>query len=71
MFQEQKNSLVLIKSAVKNSRKEDPKEILVYEKENATDEVVGETTSVEEIQEEVNSDSEVAEDTAEEKEESK
>ena len=66
-----KNSLVLIKSAVKNSRKEDPKEILVYEKENATDEVVGETTSVEEIQEEVNSDSEVAEDTAEEKEESK
>ena len=66
-----KNSLVLIKSAVKNSRKEDPKEILVYEKENATDEVVGETTSVEEIQEEVNSDIEVAEDTAEEKEESK
>ena len=35
-----KNSLVLIKSAVKNSRKADPKEILEYEVETVVDEVV-------------------------------
>ena len=38
-----KNSLVLIKTAVKNSRKEDPKEILTYEVETVVDEVVEET----------------------------
>ena len=38
-----KNSLVLIKTAVKNSRKEDPKEILVYVEETVVDEVVEET----------------------------
>ena len=35
-----KNSLVLIKSAVKNSRKENPKELLTYEAETVVDEVV-------------------------------
>lgn len=35
-----KNSLVLIKSAVKNSRKADPKEILEYEVETVVDDVV-------------------------------
>ena len=35
-----KNSLVYIKSAVKNSRKEDPKELLIYEEETVVDEVV-------------------------------
>ena len=44
-----KNSLVLIKSAVKNSRKENPKEILTYESDTVVDEVVEE--NVEETQE--------------------
>ena len=35
-----KNSLVLIKSAVKNSRKADPKEILEYEVDTVVDDVV-------------------------------
>ena len=35
-----KNSLVLIKSAVKNSRKADPKEILEYEVETVVDDVI-------------------------------
>ena len=35
-----KNSLVLIKTAVKNSRKEEPKEILTYVEESVVDEVV-------------------------------
>ena len=35
-----KNSLVLIKTAVKNSRKEDPKEILTFVEETVVDEVV-------------------------------
>ena len=43
-----KNSLVLIKSAVKNSRKEDPKEILTYVEETVVDEVV-ETPEVTEV----------------------
>ena len=42
-----KNSLVYIKSAVKNSRKEDPKELLIYEEETVVDEVV--ETTVEEV----------------------
>ena len=38
-----KKSLVLIKSAVKNSRTKDPKEILTYEEETVVDEAVEET----------------------------
>ena len=41
-----KNSLVLIRSAVKNSRKKKPKEIISYEEETVVDEVV-ETNEVE------------------------
>lgn len=41
-----KNSLVLIRSAVKNSRKKNPKEIISYEEETVVDEVV-ETNEVE------------------------
>ncbi len=53
-----KNSLVLIKTAVKNSRKSEPKEILSYEEaETVVDEVVEENTEVKE---------EVVEDTTEE-----
>lgn len=37
-----KNALVLLKSAVKNSRKENPKEIISYEEETVVDEVVEE-----------------------------
>lgn len=45
-----KNSLVFVKTAVKNSRKQDAKEILVYESETVVDEVIEEnaTTSIEE-----------------------
>ena len=43
-----KNSLVFIREAVKNSRKQDPKEILVYEEETVIDEVV--ETNVEEVE---------------------
>ena len=45
-----KNSLVLIKSAVKNSRKEDKKELISYVEETVVDEVVTESeeTKVEE-----------------------
>ncbi len=44
-----KNSLVLIKTAVKNSRKSEPKEILSYEEqETVVDEVVEENTEVKE-----------------------
>ena len=70
-----KNSLVLIKSAVKNSRKVEPKEILEYTEETVVDEVV-EETPVEEVKEEVAEEvtteatevttEEVAEETAEE-----
>ena len=38
-----KKSLVLIKSAIKNSRKKNPKEIITYEEETVVDEVVEET----------------------------
>lgn len=47
-----KKSLVLIKSAVKNSRKASPKELITYEEETIVDEVV-EETSVEEANETV------------------
>ena len=46
-----KNSLVYIREAVKNSRKADPKEILVYEEETVVDEIV--ETAVEEVVETV------------------
>ena len=59
-----KNSLVLIKSAVKNSRKADPKEILEYEVETVVDEVV--ESSVENT---TNEDVNTAEETSEIKEE--
>jgi len=42
-----KNSLVFIREAVKNSRKQNPKDILVYEEETVVDEVV--ETNVEEV----------------------
>ena len=60
-----KNSLVFIKSAIKNSRKADPKEIITYEEETVVDEVVEDTNvnteAVETKEEEV---SEAAEETA-------
>ena len=59
-----KNSLVLIKSAVKNSRKADPKEILEYEVETVVDEVV--ESSVENT---TNEDVNTVEETSEIKEE--
>ena len=40
-----KNSLVLIRSAVKNTKKADPKEILTYVEETVVDEIVEETTN--------------------------
>mgnify|MGYP000804188367 FL=1 len=48
-----KNSLVLIKAAVKNGRKEDPKEILTYEVETVVDEVVETPEVTEEVTETV------------------
>ncbi len=48
-----KNSLVFIKSAVKNSRKALPKEILSYELEEVNNDTVENTESVEEVKEEV------------------
>ena len=55
-----KDSLVLIKSAVKNSRKENPKEVLTYVEETVVDEVVeqpaeevNETANISEATEEV------------------
>ena len=48
-----KKSLVLIKSAVKNSREKDPKEVLTYEEETVVDAVVEETPATEEVVEEV------------------
>ncbi|MBQ6687053.1 MAG: 50S ribosomal protein L3 [Bacilli bacterium] len=47
-----KKSLVLIKSAIKNSRKKNPKEIITYVEETVVDEVV-EETATEEVVEEV------------------
>ena len=62
-----KNSLVLIKTAVKNSRKEDPKEILAYEVETVVDEVVEETPEVtEEVTETANEVADTKEETKEE-----
>ncbi|MBD8921835.1 50S ribosomal protein L3, partial [bacterium] len=55
-----KNSLVLIKSAVKNSRKEDPKEILTYVEETVVDEVV-ENETTEEVTEVVDAKEETKE----------
>ena len=60
----QKNSLVLIKSAVKNSRKKNPKEVITYE--NVVDEVVEEVVNptevtLETVSEEVNETVEEAE----------
>lgn len=48
-----KQSLVLIKSAVKNSRKPEAKEVLSYVEETVVDEVVEETPAVEEVTETV------------------
>ena len=45
-----KNSLVLIKTAVKNSRKSNPKEILEYEIETVVDEVTPEEVSEEVVE---------------------
>lgn len=45
-----KNSLVLIKTAVKNSRKSDPKEILEYKQETVVDEVTPEEVSEEVVE---------------------
>ena len=44
-----KKSLVLIKSAIKNSRKKNPKEIITYVEETVVDEVVEETAATEEV----------------------
>ena len=60
-----KNGLVLIKSAVKNSRKASPKEILSYVEETVVDEVVEETV-VEETVEEVVSEAATEESASEE-----
>ena len=46
-----KKSLVLIKSAIKNSRKKNPKEIITYVEETVVDEVVEETVVTEEVAE--------------------
>ncbi len=65
-----KNSLVLIKSAVKNSRKVEPKEIIEYATETVVDEVVEETpVTAEEVTEEVVNEATVGEDTKENTEE--
>ncbi len=48
-----KNSLVYIKSAVKNSRKNNPKEILTYEEETVVDEVVEEVVENTDVNTEV------------------
>ncbi len=49
-----KGTMVLVRSAVKNNRKANPKEVLAYEVETIVDEVVEETTPVvEEVEETV------------------
>ena len=55
-----KNSLVLIRSAVKNSRKEDAKEVLTYVEETVVDEVIEEVV---ETTEEVATETEIVEET--------
>ena len=54
-----KNSLVLIKEAVKNSRKRDAKDILIFEEETVVDEVVEEnvTNDIEVENEQINEES--------------
>jgi len=70
-----KNSLVLIKTAVKGSRKENPKEILTYVEETVVDEVVEEASNAEAVEETVvttedaSETEEVKEDTKEENQE--
>jgi large subunit ribosomal protein L3 len=61
-----KNSLVLIKTAVKGSRKEEAKEILTYVEESVVDEVVEESTTEVEA---TDATEEVKEDTKEENQE--
>ena len=62
-----KDSLVLIKSAVKNSRKENPKEVLTYVEETVVDEVVDEEVeAAQETEEAVETTEEVVEETTEE-----
>ena len=56
-----KNSLVLIKSAVKNSRKSNPKEVLAYEEEAVVDEVIEENVEAEAVTEEKKESAESAE----------
>lgn len=59
-----KHSLVLIRSAVKNSRKANPKEVITYEDETIVDEVVEEEVTTEATSEEADTEV-VAEDVAE------
>ena len=61
-----KNSLVLIKTAVKNSRKEDPKEILTFVEETVVDEVVETPEVAEEVTEVVEEVKDTKEETKEE-----
>ena len=61
-----KNSLVLIKTAVKNSKKEDPKEIITYVEETVVDEVVETPEVAEEVTEVVEEVKETKEETKEE-----
>lgn len=61
-----KNSLVLIRTAVKNSRKANPKELISYEEETIVDEVVEENTDVAEETVENEATEEVKEETTEE-----
>ena len=61
-----KKSLVLIKSAVKNSRKAEAKEILTYAEEALVDEVVEENVTTEEVAENVSEDVQAEETVVEE-----
>ena len=66
-----KNSLVLIKTAVKNSRKADPKELISYVEETVVDEVVTENVENTEVVEENSVETTEVVETAETPEESK
>ncbi len=66
-----KNSLVLIKTAVKNSRKADPKELISYVEETVVDEVVTENVENTEVVEENGVETTEVVETAETPEESK
>ena len=66
-----KNSLVLIKTAVKNSRKADPKELISYVEETVVDEVVTENVENTEVIEENKAETTEVVETAETPEESK